>query len=182
LTKESSTPSATTAATPLQSTLSHSSFVDSLPPSFASTGSPATATPAAFGGSVDAKAVPTTSFSPTTASASPPSLSSPPPSAPAVKPRPTPEERAETEAYERARTEEKKERLRLLTQKLVDRCRPFVEALRPGEEDDAETVKFAKRIKEEVQDLAMASFGVELCQLIGTICSFHLFSLCFSLF
>ncbi|KAK4690455.1 hypothetical protein P7C70_g9573, partial [Phenoliferia sp. Uapishka_3] len=73
------------------------------------------------------------------------------------------------EAYERERSEEKKERVRMLVQKLLDRIRPFVDAKSPGDANDPETKKYADRIREEAHDLAMESFGVEICWLIGEI-------------
>ncbi|KAK4052657.1 DnaJ-like protein [Microbotryomycetes sp. JL201] len=79
------------------------------------------------------------------------------------------EQREKLEQYEKERAEEKRERVRVLTQKLRDRVRPFVEATNPGADGDPETQRFAERIKEEAHDLAMESFGVEICQLIGTI-------------
>ncbi|KAM0786741.1 hypothetical protein ACM66B_002178 [Microbotryomycetes sp. NB124-2] len=79
------------------------------------------------------------------------------------------EQREKLEQYEKERAEEKRERVRVLTQKLRDRVRPFVEATNPGADGDPETQRFAERIKDEAHDLAMESFGVEICHLIGTI-------------
>ncbi|KAM0750843.1 DnaJ-domain-containing protein [Meredithblackwellia eburnea MCA 4105] len=78
-------------------------------------------------------------------------------------------ERAKLEEYDRERQAEKRERVRVLSQKLVERIRSFVEARNPGEGDDPETRKYAERIREEGRDLAMESFGVEICWLIGEV-------------
>lgn len=64
------------------------------------------------------------------------------------------------EAYDRERADEKKERVRVLAQKLKDRIRPFVEARNPGGEGDSESKRFEERIREETGDLALESFGV----------------------
>ncbi|GAA5895647.1 uncharacterized protein JCM6883_001574 [Sporobolomyces salmoneus] len=74
-------------------------------------------------------------------------------------------------AYEEERKsyEEKRKRIETLAQKLRDRVRPFVEATKPGDKDDWETKKWGERIREESLDLALESFGVELCHLIGEI-------------
>lgn len=72
----------------------------------------------------------------------------------------TPEQRQKLELYDQQRFEEKRERLRNLTDKLRDRIRPFVHASNPGGEGDVETERFAKRIQEQSVDLAMESFGV----------------------
>jgi hypothetical protein len=53
----------------------------------------------------------------------------------------TAEQREKMEQYDKERAEEKKERVRILTQKLRDRVRPFVEARNPGANDDPETTR-----------------------------------------
>ncbi|KWU41080.1 DnaJ-domain-containing protein [Rhodotorula sp. JG-1b] len=65
--------------------------------------------------------------------------------------------------------EEKRQRIETLAQKLRDRVRPFVEASKPGDKDDPETKRFAERMRDEARDLAMESFGVELCHLLGEV-------------
>ncbi|SCV70271.1 BQ2448_1665 [Microbotryum intermedium] len=79
------------------------------------------------------------------------------------------EKREKMEQFERERAEEKKQRIKVLSSKLKDRIRPFVEAKNPGANDDPETQRYLARIKEETMDLALESFGVELCHLIGQI-------------
>lgn len=119
------------------------------------------------------KSTPITATSTSTATASASTFSSTAPSTATTptpaRSRPTPEERAEQLAESRRRDEEKRERIRVLAQKLIERVRPFVESSAPGAPDDPETMRFVKRMQEEVVDLSMASFGVELCHLIGTI-------------
>ncbi|EIW79339.1 hypothetical protein CONPUDRAFT_74799 [Coniophora puteana RWD-64-598 SS2] len=61
------------------------------------------------------------------------------------------------------------ERVRMLTQKLIDRLRPIVEAKHPGEKDDPETKVFEERMKREAEDLKLESFGIELLHTIGTV-------------
>ena len=53
------------------------------------------------------------------------------------------------------------ERVDMLTKKLVDRLRPFVEAKHPGEKDDPETVAFERKMRREADDMKLESFGVE---------------------
>lgn len=74
-------------------------------------------------------------------------------------------------AYEEEKKswEEKRQRVETLAQKLRDRVRPFVEASNPGDKDDPETKRFAERMRDEARDLAMESFGVELCHLLGEV-------------
>ncbi|KAH8918710.1 DnaJ-domain-containing protein [Atractiella rhizophila] len=85
------------------------------------------------------------------------------------RPKLTPEQRAEMEKFERERREEHDLRIKKLENKLRDRIRPFVEASKPGEADDPETISFGKRIREEAEDLKLESFGVEILQLIGSV-------------
>lgn len=61
------------------------------------------------------------------------------------------------------------ERVADLTRKLIDRIRPFVEAQRPGDKDDAETRAFEAKMKREADDLKLESFGVELLHTIGNV-------------
>lgn len=159
----SGTPPATPSVVePMQSTISHSTFV---PPvvveSVSSPAAPSLATPASD--SAKASATTSTSFIPAVPSQPstfpPPPASKPVPVAPASTRR-TPEQRAQMEVYDRERAEEKRERIRMLAEKLLARIRPFVESTNPGVEGDAETKRFGERIREEAADLAMESFGV----------------------
>ncbi|GAA5871197.1 hypothetical protein JCM3774_006820 [Rhodotorula dairenensis] len=74
-------------------------------------------------------------------------------------------------AYEEEKKswEEKRQRIETLAQKLRERVRPFVDAAKPGDKDDPETKRFAERMRDEARDLAMESFGVELCHLLGEV-------------
>ena len=57
----------------------------------------------------------------------------------------------------------------MLSLKLLDRIRRFVEAPNPGGPDDIETKKFEEAMKLEAEELKLESFGVEMCRLIGNI-------------
>lgn len=81
----------------------------------------------------------------------------------------TPEQRAKLQALDVERRKAMEERIELLTQKLIERLRPIVEAKTPGDKDDPETVAFEQRIKREADDLKLESFGVELLHAIGTV-------------
>lgn len=50
----------------------------------------------------------------------------------------------------------------MLSKKLVERIRPFVEAKNPGDQHDPETIAYTERIKREADDLKLESFGVEV--------------------
>ncbi|GAA5913290.1 hypothetical protein JCM6882_000055 [Rhodosporidiobolus microsporus] len=84
-------------------------------------------------------------------------------------PKLTAEQKQKAYEAEKASWEEKRKRVETLAAKLRNRVRPFVEATNPGGEGDAETKRFQERMEEEVRDLAMESFGVELCHLLGEI-------------
>ncbi|GAA6036720.1 hypothetical protein JCM8097_003446 [Rhodosporidiobolus ruineniae] len=84
-------------------------------------------------------------------------------------PKLTAEQKAKAYEEEKKAWEEKRRRIETLAAKLRDRVRPFVEATAPGQEGDQETKRFEERMREEVRDLAMESFGVELCHLLGEI-------------
>ncbi|KPV74436.1 uncharacterized protein RHOBADRAFT_48619 [Rhodotorula graminis WP1] len=84
-------------------------------------------------------------------------------------PKLTPEQKQKAYDDERKSYEEKRKRVETLAHKLRDRVRPFVDARDPGGVDDPETRRFAERMREETHDLAMESFGVELCHLLGEI-------------
>ncbi|GAA5849141.1 hypothetical protein JCM8547_006460 [Rhodosporidiobolus lusitaniae] len=115
--------------------------------------------------------------SPTLSSSTPTSSSTasapPPPTHPSsarTKPsKLTAEQKQKAYEAEKASWEEKRKRVETLAQKLRDRVRPLVEARDPGGKDDPETKRFAERMVEETRDLAMESFGVELCHLLGEI-------------
>lgn len=81
----------------------------------------------------------------------------------------TPEQRQKLEALEKEKHEAEEKRISDLTTKLKDRIRPFVEARNPGDKDDSETQKWAKRMREEAEDLKLESFGIELLHTIGGI-------------
>jgi len=52
---------------------------------------------------------------------------------------------------------------------MIERLRPFVDAKHPGDKDDPETLAFEARMKREVEDLKLESFGVELLHTIGNV-------------
>jgi len=125
--------------------------------------------------SEDAAAAAATSTALSTSSPPPQSQSPPPttagPSSAASKKRSklTPEQRAKLDAYDRERKRALETRVRTLTEKLVERLRPFVEAKNPGAPGDAETVAWETRMRREADDLKLESFGVELLHAIGTV-------------
>ncbi|POW12519.1 hypothetical protein PSHT_08070, partial [Puccinia striiformis] len=113
----------------------------------------------------------TTSTTLASSSSHPPASTAPPTSTttPAVKPKQTPEQKAEAEKYEKQRKEDTINRVNDLTKNLLERIRPLVEAAKPGEPGDPETERFTNGIKMEAEDLKLESFGVELLRLIGTV-------------
>lgn len=81
----------------------------------------------------------------------------------------TPEQRAKLQEIENERRKAMEERIETLTQKLIDKLRPLVEAKNPGDRTDPETLAFETRIRREADDLKLESFGVELLHAIGTV-------------
>ncbi|KII85874.1 hypothetical protein PLICRDRAFT_115528 [Plicaturopsis crispa FD-325 SS-3] len=81
----------------------------------------------------------------------------------------TPEQRQKLDELEKERRRAMEERIAMLTTKLIERLRPFVEAEHPGEKDDPETAAFEAKMKREADDLKLESFGVELLHTIGTV-------------
>lgn len=155
-------PTASTTGVPV-STIEHDKFEKAPSSTTAGTtsgtplGTTASPTKAAATSSLSsANAIPSLS---TPSTSTPP----PPPARPAGK---TTEQRL---AEDRERQAEKRERIRSLAEKLNSRIRPFVESTDPGGVNDQETKRWAERLKNEVEDLASESFGVELSHLIGTI-------------
>ncbi|KAH9031354.1 X-domain of DnaJ-containing-domain-containing protein [Lactarius pseudohatsudake] len=59
--------------------------------------------------------------------------------------------------------------VRMLTDKLIERLRPFVGAKNPGGPGDPETAVWEARMRREADDLRLESFGVELLHAIGTV-------------
>jgi len=53
-------------------------------------------------------------------------------------------------------------RVAMLSAKMIERLRPFVEAKHPGEKDDPETAAYEEKMKREAEDLKLESFGVEV--------------------
>lgn len=87
------------------------------------------------------------------------------------------EQREKLREHDRARRKAMEERVAMLTKKMVERIRPYVEAKHPGGKDDAETLVFEQRMRREVEDLKLESFGVEvraLCSLRDAIGSYAL--------
>ena len=83
----------------------------------------------------------------------------------------TPEQRKQMDALAEERRKNEIERIHQLTEKLRERLRPFVQSANPGDANDVECQRWQKRMEEEIDDLKGQSFGIELCQLIGTIYS-----------
>ncbi|KDN42864.1 DnaJ-domain-containing protein [Tilletiaria anomala UBC 951] len=81
----------------------------------------------------------------------------------------TPEQKTKLEAFEKEKEAAQEKRIADLTEKLIARIRPFVEARRLGDAADEEIQLFEKRMREEAEDLKLESFGVELLHAIGGI-------------
>ena len=73
------------------------------------------------------------------------------------------EQREKLREHEKARRKAMEQRVAALTKKMIERLRPFVEAKDPGGSDDLESIAFAEKMKREVEDLKLESFGVEVC-------------------
>jgi len=72
------------------------------------------------------------------------------------------EQREKMREHDIARRKAMAERVAMLTKKMIERIRPFVEAKDPGGKDDPESNAFADKMKREVEDLKLESFGVEV--------------------
>ncbi|GFZ43891.1 DnaJ homolog subfamily C member 7 homolog [Saitozyma sp. JCM 24511] len=81
----------------------------------------------------------------------------------------SPEQKAQLDALEKKRDEEKQKRIEDLEKKLVQRIRPFVDAKIPGDLNDPETKAFEARIRTEAEDLKLESFGIELLHTIASV-------------
>ncbi|KAF8074728.1 X-domain of DnaJ-containing-domain-containing protein [Lyophyllum atratum] len=79
------------------------------------------------------------------------------------------EQKEKLREQERERRKVMEARVAMLTQKMIERLRPFVEAQNPGGKDDPETGTFEKRMQREAEDLKLESFGVELLHTIGNV-------------
>lgn len=79
----------------------------------------------------------------------------------------SPEQKKKLQELDDERRKNMEERVRVLTEKLKDRLRPFVEAKKPGEKDDSETQAFEARMRREAEDLKLESFGVEVSYLVS---------------
>lgn len=73
------------------------------------------------------------------------------------------EQKEKLREQEKARRKVMEARVEMLTAKMIERLRPFVDAKHPGDKDDPETLAFEARMKREVEDLKLESFGVEVC-------------------
>ncbi|KAH7106486.1 DnaJ-domain-containing protein [Auriculariales sp. MPI-PUGE-AT-0066] len=76
----------------------------------------------------------------------------------------TPEQRAQLLELEKERRKVMEERIKNLSDKLVERLRPYVDAT-----SEDEVKAFEKRIRTEAEDLKLESFGVELLHTIGSM-------------
>ena len=72
------------------------------------------------------------------------------------------EQRDKLREHERARRKAMEQRVAMLTKKMIERLRPFVEAKDPGGTNDPESAAFAEKMEREVEDLKLESFGVEV--------------------
>lgn len=79
------------------------------------------------------------------------------------------EQREKIREHDQKRREALKERVSMLEKKMIERLRPFVDSKNPGGKDDPETMAFAEKMKKEVEDLKLESFGVELLHTIGSV-------------
>lgn len=82
------------------------------------------------------------------------------------------EQKEKLREQERERRKVMEARVTMLTTKMIERLRPFVEAKHPGEKDDPETAAFEKKMKREADDLKLESFGVEVSVCLGFMASF----------
>lgn len=82
----------------------------------------------------------------------------------------TPEQKKKLQELEEERKKALEERVKILTTKLLERLRPFVEAKHPGEKDDPETRTFQEKVTLEAEDLKLESFGVEVGQCLLARC------------
>jgi hypothetical protein len=73
------------------------------------------------------------------------------------------EQKEKLREQERERRKVMEARVAMLTTKMIERLRPFVEAKNPGGKDDPETAAFETKMKREADDLKLESFGVEVC-------------------
>ncbi|KAG6840665.1 hypothetical protein C0991_005213 [Blastosporella zonata] len=79
------------------------------------------------------------------------------------------EQKEKQRELEKERRKVMEERVAMLTQRMIERLRPFVDAKHPGDKDDPETVAFESKMKREAEDLKLESFGVELLHTIGNV-------------
>jgi hypothetical protein len=75
----------------------------------------------------------------------------------------TPEQKDKLREQSKERQKVMEARVTMLTAKMIERLRPFVEAKHPGDKDDPETQAFEQKMKREAEDLKLESFGVEVC-------------------
>ncbi|KAJ3488653.1 hypothetical protein NLI96_g2681 [Meripilus lineatus] len=81
----------------------------------------------------------------------------------------SPEQKRKLAELDEERRKNMEARVEELKKKLIERIRPFVEAHKPGDKDDAETKAFEGKMKREADDLKLESFGVELLHTIGNV-------------
>lgn len=72
------------------------------------------------------------------------------------------EQKEKLREQDRERRKVLEARVAMLTQRMIERLRPFVDAKHPGDKDDPETLAFEKRMRLEAEDLKLESFGVEV--------------------
>ncbi|BGO92558.1 DnaJ-like protein [Rhodotorula toruloides] len=174
--EEAKAAAASGASTPQQSAIPSEPHVEK-PAAAAAAASPSPASPAGSTFSPQSTSRPASTTAPTagaasTAAADSTASSSTKPAKSHLAGKPpklSAEQKQKAYEEEKKSWEEKRKRIETLAEKLRDRVRPFVDARNPGDKDDPETKRFAERMREETRDLAMESFGVELCHLLGEI-------------
>lgn len=78
----------------------------------------------------------------------------------------TSEQKRKKESYKKEQTLELKKRVKILSEKLIGRMRPIISAEHPSDPDDPGTVAFREMIEQEVRDLKLENFGIEVSQAI----------------
>ena len=123
---------------------------------------PTEGVPQGLSASLPASAAPSPSTSPPPQDGSKPSASADDLRKKKGKQKLTPEQKQKLEELEVERRKAMEARVKKLAEKLIERIRPFVDAERPGDPNDAETIAFQQKMQREADDLKLESFGLEV--------------------